>query len=40
MDSFVQTITSQHIWESAEWAALKECVPQVEKLHLRNLLQV
>lgn len=40
MDSFVQDITSQHIWETAEWAALKESVPEVEKLHLRQLLQV
>lgn len=40
MESFIQTITNQHIWESDEWNALKEEVPEVEKLHLRELLQV
>ena len=40
MESFIQSITNQHIWESDEWNALKEEVPEVEKLHLRELLQV
>lgn len=36
----MQSITSQHIWETSEWKALKEAVPEIEKLHLRDLLQV
>ena len=40
MESFVETITKQHIWESEEWKALKEFVPEVQELHLRQLLQV
>lgn len=40
MDSFVSEISSQHIWETQEWEALKAAVPSIEKLHLRQLLQV
>ena len=40
MESFVETITKQHIWESEEWKALKEAVPGIQELHLRQLLQV
>ena len=40
MDSFVQAMTTQHIWETAEWETLKQDVPEVTKLHLRDLLQV
>ena len=40
MDSFVSTISSQHIWETPEWQALKAAVPTIEKVHLRDLLQV
>lgn len=40
MDPFVSEISSQHIWETQEWEALKAAVPSIEKLHLRQLLQV
>lgn len=40
MESFVQAITNQHIWETDEWKVLKEEVPEIEKHHLRQLLQV
>lgn len=40
MDSFVQAMTTQHIWETSEWETLKQDVPEVTKLHLRDLLQV
>lgn len=40
MESFVDTITKQHIWESEEWEALKNAVPGIQELHLRQLLQV
>ena len=40
MDSFVSEISSQHIWETEEWEALQAAVPSIEKLHLRQLLQV
>lgn len=40
MDPFVQAMTTQHIWETSEWETLKQDVPEVTKLHLRDLLQV
>ena len=40
MDPFVQSIASQHIWETAEWEALKQAVPKIEELHLKDLLKV
>lgn len=36
----VSSIKSIHIWETNEWKALKEHVKDIEKLHLRDLLQV
>ena len=40
MNSFVETMTKQHIWESDEWKALQEAVPGIKEQHLRQLLQV
>ena len=40
MDPFVQAMTTQHIWETPEWETLKQDVPEVTQLHLRDLLQV
>lgn len=33
-------MTTQHIWETPEWETLKQDVPEVTQLHLRDLLQV
>ncbi|KAK8800752.1 hypothetical protein WA158_000077 [Blastocystis sp. Blastoise] len=39
MDSFVQTIYNQHIWETDAWKALKEEVPKINQTHLKELLK-
>ena len=39
MDSFVESIFHQHIWETDAWKALQEEVPKIDALHLRDLLK-